>query len=115
MSRALLRQTLAMLTGIALAIAGGSITAQAMTPTEMRAAPSGTATAGMCHHCDEADANAMNCRGTGCFVPTFAILRSGIVVRTEARVLEVPASAPGLLVGWTHAPEPHPPKASTLD
>jgi hypothetical protein len=68
----------------------------------------------MCSHCDEADAKTMNCRSTACFAPTFAILRSAVVVRTEARVLDVPARSLRLLVGWTRAPEPHPPKPSAL-
>jgi hypothetical protein len=77
----------------------------------------GVATAdGKCPDCDPGsrDMKSMDCRLAVCGVPGVATLASTPVVVVQTDGFDLPVLAQPSLVGWAHAPDPYPPRPSTL-
>jgi hypothetical protein len=69
-----------------------------------------------CPDCDHGsrDMKAMDCRLAVCGAPGVATLASTPVVAVRSDWLGLPIWAQPSLVDWAHAPDPYPPRPSTL-
>jgi len=67
-----------------------------------------------CDHGSRDDMKPMDCRLVVCGSPVVATLASTLVVVVRTDRFDLPVRAQPSLVGWAHAPDPYPPRPSTL-
>lgn len=119
MTRFSLRRTFTSILGLVFA---ASLSVSAVQATDMAvrmtmASAMGVATNDVkCPDCDHGsrDMKAMDCRLALCGAPGLATLASTPVVAVRVDGLGLPVQAQPPLVGWAHAPDPYPPRPSTL-
>lgn len=118
MRRSWLRWMLTPLLGLAFAASTSLSTVQA---TEMAAKMSmassmdmaTTSDVGKCPNCDhsKSDAKATDCRPALCGASVVATLGCSTGGAARIDVADVPVLMQAALVGWAHAPDPHPPRS----
>lgn len=119
MSRSWLRRIFTPFLGLAVAL---SMSVSAMQATEV---PTGMTMAtvagvaaddGKCTDCDQGnrDKKANDCRLAICGMPGIATLVSAFAVVDRPNGRDLPVPPQSSLVGWAHAPDPHPPRLRTL-
>lgn len=119
MTRTSLRRTLSSILGLVFAASMSLSTVQA---TEMAAKMTMASAIGVadsdsrCPDCNHgsSDMKAMDCRVAVCGGPGVATLTPALVVVVRTDGLDLPIRALPSLVGWTHAPDPYPPRLHTL-
>ncbi len=119
MTRAWLRRTFTLILGLVFA---ASMSVSAVQATEMAAKMAMASAMGVatndsnCADCDHGgrDMKAMDCRLVVCGSPVVATLASTLVVVVRTDRFDMPVLAQLSLVGWAHAPDPYPPRPSTL-
>lgn len=119
MTRFWLRRTFTSILGLVFA---ASMSVSAVQATDMAVRMTMASAVGVaaddvkCPDCDHGnrDMKTMDCRLAVCGAPGVATLASTPVVAVRIDALDLPVRAQPSLVGWAHAPDPYPPRPSTL-
>lgn len=119
MTRCWLRRTFTSILGL---VFGASMSVSTVQATEMAvkmtlASAMGVAASdSKCPDCDPGshDMTAMDCRLAVCGSPAVATLAPALVVVVRVDGIDLLVRPQPSLVGWAHAPDPYPPRPSTL-